>query len=44
MKLVFIVMDFKLTDDMIEELKSFTLNADDDSYSVCLDDGSLVIY
>lgn len=35
---------FKLTDDMIEELKSFTLNADDDSFTVYLDDGSLVIY
>ena len=35
---------FKLTDDMIEQLESFTLDADDDSYTVYLDDGSLVIY
>lgn len=34
---------FKLTDDMIEELKSFTLDTDD-SYTVYLDDGSLVVY
>ena len=35
---------FQLTDEIIEELKSFTLNADDDSFTVYLDDGSLVIY
>lgn len=35
---------FKLADDMIKQLKSFTLNADDDSYTVYLDDGSLVVY
>lgn len=35
---------FKLTDGMIKQLKSFTLNADDDSYTVYLDDGSLVVY
>lgn len=35
---------FKLTDDIIKQLKSFTLNADDDSYTVYLDDGSLVVY
>lgn len=35
---------FQLTDEIIEELTSFTLNADDDSYTVYLDDGCLVIY
>ena len=35
---------FQLTDEIIEELTSFTLNADDDSYTVYLDDGSLVVY
>lgn len=35
---------FQLTDEIIEELTSFTLNADDDSYIVYLDDGSLVVY
>lgn len=35
---------FQLTNDMIEQLKSFLLDADDDSYTVYLDDGSLVIY
>lgn len=35
---------FKLTDDMIEQLESFTLDTEDDSYTVYLDDGSLVVY
>lgn len=35
---------FQLTNDMIEQLKSFLLDTDDDSYTVYLDDGSLVIY
>ena len=35
---------FQLTDEIIEELTSFTFNADDDSYIVYLDDGSLVVY
>lgn len=35
---------FVLTDDVIEELESFSLSADDDTYSVYLDDGKLVIY
>ena len=35
---------FKLTEDMIEQLEAFSLDADDDSYSVYLDDGRLVIY
>lgn len=35
---------FKLTDEMIEQLEAFTFNADDDSYSVYLDDGRLVVY
>lgn len=35
---------FKLTDTMIDELETFSLTADDDSYSVYLDDGRLVVY
>lgn len=35
---------FKLTDEMIEQLEAFTSDADDDSYSVYLDDGRLVVY
>ncbi|MCR5330101.1 MAG: SocA family protein [Lachnospiraceae bacterium] len=35
---------FALTDDMIDQLESFSLSADDDSYSVYLDNGRLVIY
>lgn len=35
---------FALTDDMIDQLESFSLSADDDTYSVYLDDGKLVIY
>lgn len=35
---------FALTDDMIDQLESFSLSADDDAYSVYLDDGRLVIY
>lgn len=35
---------FKLTDEMIDQLETFTSNADDDTYSVYLDDGRLVIY
>lgn len=35
---------FVLTDDMIDQLESFSLSADDDAYSVYLDDGRLVIY
>ena len=35
---------FMLTDDMIDQLESFSLSADDDAYSVYLDDGRLVIY
>lgn len=35
---------FALTDDMIEQLESFSLSADDDTYSVYLDNGRLVIY
>lgn len=35
---------FTLTDDMIDQLESFSLLAEDDTYSVYLDDGKLVIY
>lgn len=35
---------FSLTDEMIEQLENFSLSADDDAYSVYLDNGRLVIY
>jgi len=35
---------FALTEDMIDQLESFSLSADDDTYSVYLDNGRLVIY
>lgn len=35
---------FTLTDDMIDQLENFSLSADDDTYSVYLDNGRLVIY
>lgn len=35
---------FALTDDMIDQLECFSLSADDDTYSVYLDNGRLVIY
>ena len=35
---------FNLTDEMIDQLEAFSLSADDDAYSVYLDDGRLVIY
>lgn len=35
---------FELTDDIIDQLESFSLNAEDDVYSVYMDDGRLVIY
>ncbi len=35
---------FALTDDMIDRLESFSLSADEDTYSVYLDNGRLVIY
>lgn len=35
---------FELTDDIIEQLESFSLAADEDAYSVYLDDGRLVIF
>ncbi|MCC8051618.1 MAG: DUF4065 domain-containing protein [Clostridiales bacterium] len=35
---------FVLTDDIINQLESFSLLAEDDTYSVYLDDGKLVIY
>lgn len=35
---------FTLTDDMIDQLESFSLSVDDDTYSVYVDNGRLVIY
>ena len=35
---------FALTDDMIDQLENFSLSAEDDTYSVYLDNGKLVIY
>lgn len=35
---------FALTDDIISKLENFSLSADDDVYSVYVDDGRLVIY
>lgn len=35
---------FILTDEMIDQLENFSLSADDDAYSVYLDNGRLVIY
>lgn len=35
---------FVLTDDMIDQLENFSLLADEDTYSVYLDGGKLVIY
>ena len=35
---------FALTDGMIDQLENFSLLADDDTYSVYLDNGGLVIY
>lgn len=35
---------FELTDDMIEQLETFSLVAEDDAYSIYVDDGKLVIY
>lgn len=35
---------FSLTDEMIEQLESFSLSADEDVYSVYVDNGRLVIY
>lgn len=35
---------FALTDDMIDQLESFSLSANDDTYSVYLDNERLVIY
>lgn len=35
---------FVLTDDMIDQLENFSLLADEDTYSVYIDNGKLVIY
>lgn len=35
---------FVLTDDMIDQLEGFSLSAEDDAYSIYLDNGRLVIY
>ena len=36
--------DLKLTDEIRNQLESFSLLADDDAYSVYVDNGRLVIY
>ena len=36
--------DLKLTDEIRNQLESFSLSADDDTYSVYVDNGRLVIY
>ena len=36
--------DFELTDEIIDQLESFSILADDDAYTVYLDNGNLVIY
>lgn len=42
---VFYYDGFELTDDIISKLEDFSMHADDDVYSVCMeDDGELVIY
>lgn len=35
---------FELTDDIIEKLEVFSLQSDDDAYTIYFDDGKLVIY
>lgn len=35
---------FTLTDDMMDQLEGFSLSAEDDAYSIYLDNGRLVIY
>ncbi len=35
---------FKMSDEVIEQLEGFSLDAEDDSYSVYMDNGELVIY
>lgn len=36
--------DMTMTDDLIAELEKFSKVCDDDAYSICMDDGRLVIY
>lgn len=36
--------DFEMTDEVIQELEEFAQDADDNAYSVYLDDGELVVY
>ena len=36
--------DLELTDEIRNQLESFSLSADDDAYSVYVDNGRLVIY
>ena len=36
--------DFALTDEIISKLEKFSLSAEDDSYTIYLDNGNLVIY
>lgn len=42
--IVFYYDGFELTDDILDKLETFSLQAEDDSYSVYLEDGELVIY
>ena len=36
--------DFGLTDEILSKLEKFSLSAEDDSYTIYLDKGNLVIY
>lgn len=36
--------EIQLTDDVIEELERFSLEAEDETYSIYMDDGEMVIY
>ena len=42
--ITFYYYDLVLTDSILEELESFSMYADEEAYSVYLDDGKLVIY
>lgn len=42
--ITFYIDGLRLTDDLIEQLEVFSLSAEDDSYSVYMDEGRLVIY
>lgn len=36
--------DMEMTDALMSELENFSVSCDDDAYTVCMDDGRLVIY